>query len=58
MFAKDISVTKTLSLNLECLKILNELTEKTKVNKSKLVRIFIKYFYENYNELEETIRGG
>lgn len=53
----EIAVNKTLSLDLECLKILIELKKETDINKSKLVRMFIKYFNNNKDKLAELIKG-
>lgn len=53
----EIAINKTLSLDLECLKILIELKKETDINKSKLVRMFIKYFNNNRDKLEELIKG-
>jgi len=51
-----ISITKTLSLDYETLKILEQFNENTKINKSKLVREFIKFFRDNEKEYDKLIK--
>ena len=55
MMAENFPVNRTLSLDYETLKILAQFTESTKINKSKLVREFIKFFRDNKEELDNLI---
>lgn len=54
---KDFAIVKSLSLNYETLEILEMFKDNTKINKSKLVREFIKFFRDNKEELDKLIKA-
>lgn len=57
MMKSNFAITKTLSLDYETLKILAQFNENTKINKSKLVREFIKFFRDNKIELDKLVKA-
>jgi len=52
-----MKVIQNYSLDIEHVEMLNDLKEKAKINKSKLMRKFIRYFSENKEEFEKLIQG-
>lgn len=56
MMNDNFSINRTLCLDYETLKILTQFNENTKINKSKLVREFIKFFRDNKEELDKLIK--
>jgi len=58
MMSINLCMTKTLSLNPETIKDLKELKEVANLSESKLVRIFVKYFYENKTEFFAVIKNS
>jgi len=56
MMNDNFSINRTLCLDFETLNVLTQFNENTKVNKSKLVREFIKYFRDNKEEFDKLIK--
>lgn len=54
----EIAINRTLSLDFDSVTNLDKLSDDTKINKSKLVRLFINYFSKNKDRLEELIKEG
>jgi len=54
----EITINRTLSLDFDSVTNLDKLSDDTKINKSKLVRLFINYFSKNKDRLEELIKEG
>ena len=52
----EANIVKNFSFNTESFNKLKELCKERKVNRSLLVRMFISYFHNNREKLEELIR--
>lgn len=54
----QVAIPRTFTLNMENIINLNKISRDTELNMSELVRLFINYFFENRDKLEELIEGG
>lgn len=52
-----VSKVMSISLTPDFIEDLNKIAKKTRLGKSKLVRMFIEYFSKNHDELQKLLEG-